>query len=339
MRCKISKYFSLHYCKFHIMPLHSPQFSHNPALWVVTEGIAGTENQCIGVANALNIEYQVKRISLNQPWKTLTPYIGFERQETFNPSIHPPWPNILITSGRKSVAVARYIKKNNQDTFSVHIQDPKVRPSEFDLIAVPRHDSLRGDNVIVTDASPNKMTVNILEDARQDFKHLSSFAAPRIAVLIGGRSKAYDMSEDVTRRIADQLRRINGSLFITCSRRTGDKNIKILKDALDHNDNFFWDGTGQNPYFGFLAWADYILVTADSASMISEGCSTGKPVFMLPLDGGAKRIKKLHDHLISTGRMRIFDGSLDSYTYPPLCDAEMVAKEIKKRYKGFTRET
>ena len=40
-----------------------------------------------------------------------------------------------------------------------------------------------------------------------------------------------------------------------------------------------------NPYFGMLALGDELVVTADSVSMLSEACATGKPVYMAPLGG------------------------------------------------------
>ncbi len=320
----------------HIMATNTPQISPNTHLWIITEGMAGTENQCIGVANALGIDYEVKRVTLNEPWRTLSPYMGFERPCSFTPEITPPWPDILITSGRKSIAAARYIKKVHPSAFSVHIQDPKISPSYFDLIAVPHHDGLRGDNVIVTDGAPNKLTRDALAQAKSDFD-FTQLPSPRIAVLIGGNSKAYRMDREAALRLADELSRIDGSLLITCSRRTGAENEQILRDKLDDGSNFFWDGSGDNPYLGILAHADYILVTADSASMISESCTTGKPTFMIPMKGGAKRICALHDHLIASGRLKVFDGDIENYSYPPLNDAKMVANEIKKRFEGFTR--
>ena len=57
--------------------------SQNISTWIVTEGLTGTENQCLGVAEALGVSPQIKRIKLNQPWKALSPYIGFETAETF----------------------------------------------------------------------------------------------------------------------------------------------------------------------------------------------------------------------------------------------------------------
>lgn len=306
--------------------------------WIVTEGLVGTENQCIGVAEALGIDYTLKRIQLNEPWKTLSPYLGFECERSFTPKLSPPWPDLLITSGRKSIAVSRYIKKKSAGrTKTVHIQDPRIAASDFDLVAVPEHDRLRGGNVIVTQAAPNKITRQRIESAKSDFPNFEKLKSPRIAVLIGGSSKAYTLTRRITENLAKQLEPFNGSLMITCSRRTGEENQKILESKLNKNGNFFWNGQGENPYFAMLGWADYILVTADSASMISESCTTGKPVYMIDLDGGAKRISKLHETLMSRGILRQFEGKLEPYSYTPLNDSQIVANEIKKRFALFTQ--
>ncbi|MGH1403416.1 MAG: mitochondrial fission ELM1 family protein [Alphaproteobacteria bacterium] len=305
--------------------------------WIITEGLIGTENQCIGVGQALGIPYDVKRISLKQPWKTLSPFLGLETQHSFTEPLTPPWPDLLITSGRKSIAASRYIKKqSSKKTFTLHIQDPRTSTDHFDLVAVPEHDPTRGDNVIVTRASPNKIASDLLHSAKQSFPLFENISSPRIAVLIGGKSKAYDMGEKTCTRIIEQLSALEGNLMITCSRRTGEENYKRFRDALDTPENFFWDGTGDNPYLGLLSWADYILVTADSASMISESCTTGKPVYMINLDGGATRIQNLHTNLIRDGVLKVFDGIIEPYSYEPLNDAQFVANEVKKHYEAFT---
>ncbi|PCJ02824.1 MAG: hypothetical protein COB14_01000 [Alphaproteobacteria bacterium] len=305
--------------------------------WIITEGIAGTENQCIGVTNALGLEPDIKRITLNEPWKSLSPYLGLEQKWSFNPALAPPWPNLLITSGRKSIAVARYIKKmSRQKTILVHIQDPRVSANKFDLVAVPEHDPLRGNNVIVTKGSPNKITPKGINNAKADFPALGSLRSPRIAVLIGGTSKAYRMTRSITEKLANNLSHLNeslnASLMITCSRRTGAENQAILETHLKNDANYFWDGQGKNPYLAMLGHADYILVSADSASMISESCTTGKPVYMIDLKGGSKRISTFHNNIMRHGALKPFNGTLKSFSYEPLNDAEMVAKEIKKRF-------
>lgn len=305
--------------------------------WIVTEGLAGTESQCLGVAEALGVMPEIKRINLHQPWKTLSPWLGFESSHSFTGDpLLPPWPELLIASGRKAIAAARYIKKaSGGKTFTVMIQDPRVSPRQFDLVAVPAHDPTRGGNVIVTSAAPNRVRPERLEDAKFEFERtLSSLPQPRVAVLIGGNSKAYSLTRELTEKLAadlGKLARKGFGLMVTASRRTGTENQKILQKALTHENVYFWNGAGANPYFGLLAWADFILVTADSVSMISEAATTGKPVYMIPLDGGAQRLNAFHDNLLQQGIIRRFDGKLTPYDYKPLDDAGLIAAEIKKR--------
>jgi mitochondrial fission protein ELM1 len=298
--------------------------------WIITEGLAGTENQCLGVAESLGITPVVKRVQLRQPWKLLSPWLGFEHAGIFSPALNPPWPDLLITSGRKAIAAARYIKKaSGGKTLTVHIQDPRINPRSFDLLAVPAHDPARGDNVIVTLAAPNKITPEKLEAAKKQFSFFEKIRGPRVAVLIGGDSKAHALTPALMQKLADQLKNLNAGLMITTSRRTGVENERILKEALAGTDAWIWDGQGENPYFGLLAWADAILVTADSTSMLSDAGTTGKPVHMIPLEGGGRRIDSLHENLIEAGIVRRFEGRLERWNYKPLRDAEKIASAIK----------
>lgn len=306
--------------------------------WIVTEGIAGTENQCLGVAEALGIDAQVHRVALKQPWKSLSPYLGFECASTFEPQFEEPWPDLLIASGRKSIAAARYIKKaSGGKTFTVQIQDPRISPANFDLVAVPEHDPTRGDNVLVTKAAPNRITDEKLENAREQFAAFEKIKAPRVAVLIGGTSKDYTLTANITKKLILRLQHLNAGLMITASRRTGVQNEEMLKAAFEDTDHYIWGGVADNPYFGLLAWADFILVTADSASMISEACTTGKPVYMIGMDKNhpekAGRIDKLHQTLKKSGCLRDFEGELAHWKYERLNDSQMVADEITKRMK------
>ena len=308
--------------------------------WVVTEGMAGTENQCLGVAEALDTTPIVKRIALRQPWKSLSPWLGSETDKIFLPigdKLLPPWPDVALVAGRKAIAAARYIKKESRGkTLVVFLQDPRISSSQFDLIAVPEHDRLRGPNVIVTAAAANRITPERLEYEREAFSDaFEPLPAPRIAVLIGGDSRAYKMTETVTRKLAMQLRALaldgRYSVMVTTSRRTGAANQAILDEALLDTPAWVWDGLSDNPYFGFLGWADVILVTADSVSMMSEAGTTGKPVYMIPLEGGHPRITKFHQNMMARGVLRVFDGVVENWTYPPLNDAALIAGEIKKR--------
>ncbi len=308
--------------------------------WIITEGIAGTENQCLGVAEALGIKPTVKRIHLREPWKSFSPYLGIEQFWTFDPTLELPFPDLLIASGRKSIAASRYIKKISAGkTFTVQIQDPRVPPEQFDLVALPAHDPTRGDNVIVTTATPNRITPERLSQAKKDFPEFKKIKKPRVAVLIGGNSKAHTLTTDTMKKLAKDLKNLDAGLMITTSRRTGEENKKILQETLKDTDAHIWDGSGKNPYFGFLAWADTILVTADSASMLSESSTTGKPVYMIEMQGGSARLDRLHKNFKKTEAVRIFEGKLESWDYEPLNDAQKVADAIRQHLNKRDKST
>lgn len=308
--------------------------------WVITEaGLAGTLNQCLGVAEALNLTPKVKQITLRQPWKSFAPWLGFTQSHSFSPPLTPPWPDLLIASGRKAAAASLYVKKKSGGrTFTVQIQDPRINPRFFDLLAVPMHDPARGPNVIVTTAAPNRVTPARLEQARKDFPDFEKFPGPRLAVLIGGSTRRVQMTRAVTLRLIEHirafLRNAPGSVLMTASRRTGEDNIALLRQEINDPRVYFWDGKGQNPYFGLLGWADAVAVTSDSVSMLSEGCTTGKPVYMIALDGQTRRLEMLHRTLFDQRRIRPFTGLIETgWTPPPLNDADIVAGEIRKRVK------
>ena len=58
-----------------------------------------------------------------------------------------------------------------------------------------------------------------------------------------------------------------------------------------------------NPYLGYLAMADEIIVTADSISMLSEAYATGKPVHMFDTAAGALGMR--HDMHVVAGEAEL----------------------------------
>lgn len=301
--------------------------------WIITEGIAGTENQCLGLAEALGVAPVVKRVKLRFPWKQLSPWLPGLGIAADSDPVCAPFPDLVIASGRKAIGAALHVKEKNPQTFVTIIQDPKFNPQRFDLVIAPRHDDVTGQNVLRTIAGLHRVTPEKCRVAAEKFPQLTALPAPRVAVLIGGNSRAHRMSSEVTGRIAEQLEKMSQSAFlmITASRRTGEENRQILEKELQKPNIFFWDGTGDNPYFAFLHLADYIIVTEDSVSMTSEALSTGKPVYTLALEGGARRLNLFHEMLQKDGYTRPFTGSLEQWSYTPPNDTASAAEEIIKR--------
>ncbi|MEM6781952.1 MAG: mitochondrial fission ELM1 family protein [Pseudomonadota bacterium] len=310
--------------------------------WIVVEdGLTGTENQCVGVAEALGVSYEIKHINYSDPWIALPQCLRPDYSRIYSPQFDAPYPDLVIAGGRKSTSASCYIKdKSKGSTFTVQLMDPYINPENFDLVAVPQHDKLRGDNVIVTLGAPNLITEEQLNKARLSFAHIfESMPTPRIAVAIGGRSGTYTLKDKRLKKIIEKLKSLPGSLMITTSRRTGEENTQLLKDALDNDENYFWNGQSPNPYLGMLAWANHILVTEDSVSMICEAATTGKPVQTIQMDKGLQvslgdtKFLRFHNYIRKKGIAKPFTGNLEHWTYEPLNDAQKVADAIENAMK------
>ena len=206
----------------------------------------------------------------------------------------PPWPDVLISSGRSSIAAALAIRNaSGGKTFTVHIQTPYVASSRFDFVVIPQHDSLRGDNVLVTRTALHRVTKAKLAEAAQIFgASLAHLPRPLTTVLVGGSNKHQKGSPRIMHLMADQLiaaaRECGGGLAVTTSRRTGEDNAKILRDRLQDVPLFFWDGAEENPYFGLLALADAIVVTSDPYPWSRRRALPASPSTYSILDMGAK---------------------------------------------------
>ena len=117
--------------------------------------------------------------------------------------------------------------------------------------------------------------------------------------------------------------------MITPSRRTGEENLVILQDALCSTSAYIWDGQGANPYYGMLGLADVIITTCDSVNLVSEACSTGKPVMVIELPGGSDKFRRFHQAMRDDGMTRSFAGKLEQWNYAPLDDMRLVADRVK----------
>jgi mitochondrial fission protein ELM1 len=315
-------------------------------IWVLTDGRPGHISQTLGLAEALTTKPVVKRIALKPPYRQLSPFLGWGdgRGLTADSAIiAPPWPKLVITSGRSAIPVALAIKqKTGGRTPVVNVQDPGWLRSRFDLIVVPEHDALTGPNIIATAGALGRITKAQLERAAAEFgPGLAHLPRPRAAVLIGGANAVFQTPAEVCRRIGDTLAELAErgiGLMITFSRRTGEEMEGIIRAALAGSDAAIWNGAGSNPYFGYLALADIILATEDSASMVSEAATTGKPIYTLPLKGGSPKFTRFHDAMRSRGITRPYAGAIENWTYPPFDETARVAEAVR-RLVGLNSET
>ena len=315
-------------------------------VWAVTEGHIGTENQARGVAEELVGSGPgaviVKRIAVRAPWRWLPPALWPAPLMSLGrngDSLEPPWPDVLISCGRRAAAPNLAVRKRSGGaTLSVHIQRPYMPSDRFDLVIAPRHDGLDGANVHVTRAAVHRVTAERLAAGRRNSAGCADPGRHAVTVLIGGSNRRHRLTAAIAARFGDRLaalcRRRPIDLRLTPSRRTHPAIVRILAEKLAGTGAEIWDGSGDNPYFDWLAIADTIVVTWDSVSMTSEALATGKPVYVLPLDGASRRIDRFHAGLQADGYTRLFDGALERWDYETPDDTAAAAAAIRARLRA-----
>ena len=308
--------------------------------WIISDGTIGMELQCKALAESLNLKYQIKHISPS-PILTALPQFGaiplLWKNKYYTKEFYPPFPKVSITCGRRHAGFAIALKRMSKGKVStIHIQDPRINPGFFDHLVIPEHDPSRGKNIVISKGSLTKINKNKLEaEAKRFLGLVNHLPQRRIAINIGGSSKGVEIDKASAEKIVDNLtllaKKYDCGLMVTTSRRTDEK-IKYQLRKLNEKQNVLvYEGIGPNPYIGFLGLAETIIVTSDSINMISEACSTGKPVYIIALGKNNKRKQSFLDAMQKEGRTRPFDGHLQSWTYEALNETERVAAIIRER--------
>ncbi|XP_022935405.1 mitochondrial fission protein ELM1-like isoform X1 [Cucurbita moschata] len=269
-------------------------------------------------------------------------------------------PLLVIASGRDTISVASSIKRfAPENVFVVQIQHPRSRLDRFDLVIAPRHDYysltpqaqqqipwlLRrwitpceppGKNVVLTVGALHQADFAALRCAASTWHdELAYLPKPLLVVNIGGPSSNCRYGVDLAKQLATMLQNVLwscGSVRISFSRRTPEKISKLLVEEFStHPKVFIWDGEGPNPHLGHLAWADAFVITADSVSMLSEACSTGKPVYVIGADRCTWKFADFQKSLAEQGVVRPFTGKeviSESWSYSPLNDTADAANRV-----------
>jgi len=274
--------------------------------WAVTTGENGMRTQARGLAQAVAnvvIEKTV-RGGLDWPWRT----------GGLSDSVGPPWPEVMITCGRRSaLATAAARKASRGRTLAVHVQDPKMSAGSFDLVVAMEHDAIKpGGNVIKVATALHDLTPENLAAAGAAWSdRLAPLGRPLVGVAIGGDLKGRPFTHADGCALLAGLKRLrreaHASLAITPSRRTPTAVRERLEEAFaDDPAVFIWNLEGDNPYRAILASADRLVVTSDSVSMVSEALATGRPVEVLDL--GFARHNSFIQGLADRGLLRRFEG-------------------------------
>lgn len=302
---------------------------------VLTDGAAGNEKQATALCHYLGVDALVHRVSLGGITALLAPHLfrGRLADLSFQPALDPArMPALLVGCGRAGGVALAVLKALRPELRTVQILDPRGRPEHYDLIITPQHDRLRADNVLVSIGALHRVDEAFLAHARREHPELAAAPHPRIAVLFGAPSRHARIDDAYIGEIFARLP-ADATLWITASRRTPPALVERLR-AFAHGRGRIWAdlSDGPNPYPGFLALADQIVVTPDSVNMLSEACGTDAPVLVHPPLRLSAKLQRFLAALTASGRVRsLADLERPASPIVPLRETAEIAVQVRRR--------
>ena len=261
-----------------------------PRIWVLLGHRKGDNNQLLALAQGLGLPFETRSLRYNQLRRLPKSILG-ESLISVLPearrSLEPPWPDLVLGIGHRSVPVGRYIRQaSGGRTKIVQLGNPRLDPQHFDLvITMPQYGLRSAGNVLrlpLAMASPHPEE----KATAEELDYLDALPRPHRLMVMGGANRFWRVDAGDVAKAAETLmsrsERDGGTMIAVGSPRTTNDVAAAVAEAVAGTRHKFV--TGNMPrYLCLLQDADEIHVTADSVSMLSEAIFTGKPVGMIPV--------------------------------------------------------
>ncbi|MCX2982427.1 nucleoside-diphosphate sugar epimerase [Halieaceae bacterium IMCC14734] len=267
-----------------------------PLIWVLLGRKAGDNTQVLALADALGLSYERKQISARS-WELLPHLLlgatlaGIDQRQSS--SLVAPWPDLVISAGRRNEPVARWIQQQSGGHAKlVHLGRPWSALARWDLIVTTGQYFLpRADNILHNQLPLLRLQSEQLAAAGEQWLPiLKNLPRPWLALMVGGNSGRFVLTSDKAARLGRQANLLaeqaGGSLLITDSPRTPAASFEALENQLTVPVHCFRFGRtdSANPYLGYLALADEFVITGESMSMLAEAASCGKPLHIFDME-------------------------------------------------------
>lgn len=259
----------------------------NPRIWVLLGERVGDNNQLLALAEELGVPFETRTLQYRRFWPLLlrlfprgAQLLAWQSRAT----LQPPWPDLVIGIGRRSVPVARWIKRRSGSRARlVRLGNPRAATRLFDLVVTTaQYPVTLGENVLLLPVAMGRNR-NAEADAGEA-GWLAALPRPHLLFALGGSTRYWRFPiatmADAAARVAARAEAAGGSLIVATSPRTPAEAVSAIREAVPAASVV--DRQVRFPVL--LSDADQIFVTADSVSMMSEAVLAGKPMGLVPVE-------------------------------------------------------
>ena len=279
---------------------------------ILSDGKPGHRNQAIALARHLKLPFDTVEVHFRPRVSKAISYL-LDHLHLHYPGLFSLSSSIdeaycaLIAAGSESYYAAKTLGKAHNIPVVAVMLPKGYRYDDFELIVAPEHDH--------PPLLPNirAIPVNPCWVEPAGVIHLQP-GERLVSLIIGGSNQVYAMDPNSLRPVIEDIfqKFQNFQIMVATSRRTL-KDVDDMLRTFPFTQLFLYSEDPVNPIPDFLALSDYVFLTADSTSMISEAVSFGTAcVEVVPLNTRRPpgKFARLTSRLEELGCLHIFDGNL-----------------------------
>jgi len=275
---------------------------------ILSDGRAGHVNQSIAYAKYLGAKYEIVDVAFKYKFfKNLSYLLDFFKVYTefiFNTKLRDFSSfNYVVSTGSSTYYLNKIVSKK-YNLKSITLMLPRGFRYDFDYIYAQNHDKPpKQSNIIEMDANFSySKPLNLYEPLKKS-----------VAIIIGGQNSVYSMSVKEIKEYLDSIFELFGDyeIAVTSSPRTS-KEIESLLDSYEFAYKVIFSKNRVNPIADFLSKCEYVFITADSTSMISEAVGNGNAnIEVLPLISlKDNKFTTFVQNLENGGYLHLFNGKV-----------------------------
>ncbi len=319
---------------------------------IISDGKPGHFNQAKALCEIMSwqydeavVEYPLKPIKgacYLLDWLgiyTVRPFVlrqadGGDRLDNLSESLQTS--RLIVAIGSAAYYPAKVLGKK-ADLPVVVLMYPRGFRLDFNHILCPAYDNPpQRDNITTLPITLCSRDKAFYDAMTVEFGEKFAYSLPAVGVIIGGDNKYERICPERIREKLEQLFALTPKHqhWVTTSRRTS-KEVENVIEKFDFDYKLIYSRERYNPIPAFLNLSEYLFVTSDSASMISECVSVGKAKVEVLRNVAKKKSKfdRFLKGLEEAGCIHIFDGHLAK------ADKKVaVEKEVKNALAKVTAE-
>lgn len=273
----------------------------HPRVWLLIGTRRGDNNQVLALGEALGVPFETRTVfykwSARLRMKLFPVGVGHLTAASRR-WLQPPWPDVVVGIGRRTVPVARWIQQQSGGrTNLIRLGHPRADNELFDLVLTTRQYPVpRGDNVVTLPLAMNRFRKPPAPTAEEQ-AWIDGRPRPHLLLSLGGTAPMWRLDlaalRLAVRKLVIRAQAKKGTLIVAGSPRTPKQAWDIVHEMTAGAGNAAWVEKNEVRYPVLLNDADEQFVTADSVSMISEAVVTGKPIGLIPVEADERGRRRL----------------------------------------------